>query len=84
MGNDIRVSDAGMQVRGVRGCGTTAAEMNGRAKVDLWKSPLDDVPKAERVNRELSGDQMRLKNLLKPYSDYRLGKNSHTTEICKL
>lgn len=51
MGNDIRASDAGRKATRGGGAGGQA----GRDKADLWRSPLDDVPKPEKVNREMTG-----------------------------
>ena len=72
--DSINVSDAGMQVRKSMALGKNVAKADPSSS-DPWRSPLDDIQTPVKTKRELSGDQLRLKNLLRPYS--HLGRTSN-------
>ena len=80
LSNRIQMSDAGMEVRSIRNeVGTEAKLEVGSKTKDIWRSPLDDMPTPEKQSREKTGDQMRLENLIKPYTAIRLQRNPRTT-----
>ena len=82
LSHQINLSDACMAVRSVRsqvGGGSAVSIDTERMKTDLWRSPLDDVPvTTKKVAGIIDGEQMRLRNLMKPYTS--LTQDHSTTE----
>ena len=82
LSHQINLSDAGMAVRSVRsqvGGGDAISIDTERTKTDLWRSPLDDVPVVtKKVAGTINGEQIRLSNLMKPYTS--LNRDHSTTE----
>jgi len=94
MGSSVRVSDAGMEVREVREQAAressrrelSLSEMvrashdeKGEKPTDLWRSPLDNVQTKIQPTTQMDAGQMRLQNLMRPYTTYRLERNPRLT-----